>query len=68
MDEPKIEKQWKVREVATVLGMHVETLRREIRAKKVRTHRVSKRGTRIPDSEVQRLIAAAAAAGSAVTP
>lgn len=67
MDSVQVEKQWRVSAVAKLLGKDVRELRKRIKRKEIRVIKLSARGTRIPDSEVKRIIQEAAAAAQPAT-
>jgi excisionase family DNA binding protein len=50
------EKHYSVNEAADLLGMHPETLRREIRAGNIRVEKLGARRTRIAESEHSRFV------------
>jgi excisionase family DNA binding protein len=50
------EKLYTVRQAAELLGMHPESVYREIRAGNIRVEKLGPRRTRIPESELARFV------------
>jgi excisionase family DNA binding protein len=57
LSQPAIEKLYTVRQAAELLGMHPESVYREIRADNIRVEKLGPRRTRIAESELARFVA-----------
>lgn len=53
MNKPKCAEQWlTVAQVADLLQVHVQTVRREIRSGRMRAHRISEKWWRVPERDL----------------